>query len=521
MKVLLVDTGTTRREYSEPIGIETLITYIKNAEVTAMSIELQGFENVISNIKSNNYNVIGISSKIGSFDVIKKLVGEIALCSSNAVICLGDIYGTYAYEDILKWNSNIICMIGEGEKNLPVLIDTIRRYGKEYRRYLKNIKSIAYYNQGVVVNEREKELDVKQALFPSRILLPDILKRNGIAHLEGSRGCVYGNCSFCGIVQKYGNPRWRPFEEEFIYNELITLSNAGVVSPYFTDEDFFGDNVERVIRIAQGIMELKKTNKLNPELNFYFNMRVDSVVGKGCEGYEKAREVLSLLKLAGLREVFIGVESGSSEQINRYKKNNEQFKSIKAIMTLNSLGIDVDIGFILFDPFMTMMDLINNLDFIYQAGINTNYSRLAKRLRIEPLTPYAKERCNSWNISESLDMETVSFPYSFIDSKVERVYKVFSIWEKEDMDIIYNLQSFCRGEVPSEEDRNKAKNIISMYRSLDVALLRKLSDYEMHNEDGNYSEIIGYFSDIRKKYDDAMQETIENYMAKYRRLPNI
>lgn len=170
---------------------------------------------------------------------------------------------------------------------------------------------------------------------------------------------------------------------------------------------------------------------------------------------------------------------------------------------------------------MTMTDLVNNLNFIYQAGINTNYSRLAKKLRIEPLTPYAKERCNSWNISESLDMEAVCFPYSFIDNKVERVYKVFSIWEKEDMDIIYNLQSFCRGEVPSEEDRNKAKKIISMYRSLDIALLRKLSDYEMYNEDGNYSEIISYFSDIRKQYDYAMQETIENYMAKYRRIPNI
>lgn len=107
MKVLLVDTGTTRREYSEPIGIETLVTYIKNAEVTAMSIELQGLEKVISNIKSNNYSVIGISSKIGSFDVIKNLVNEIMLYSFNTVICLGDIYGTYAYEDVLKWNPNV------------------------------------------------------------------------------------------------------------------------------------------------------------------------------------------------------------------------------------------------------------------------------------------------------------------------------------------------------------------------------------------------------------------------------
>lgn len=516
MKVLLIDTGTTRREYSEPIGVETLVSYITNADVEAMSLELQGYEAVITNIRNHFYGVIGISSKIGSFDIIKELVAQITLISPDSVICIGDIYGTYAYQDILKWNSKVICMIGEGEKNLPMLVDAVAQHGQEYRKYLHNIKSIAYFDQDIQINDRESVMDVKQARFPSRVLLNDVLKKNGIAHLEGSRGCLYGKCSFCGIAQKYGNPKWRPFDEEFIYKELIHLSNAGVVSPYFTDEDFFGNDVERVIRIAHGIISLKQKELISPKLNFYFNMRVDSVVGNGIGGYQKAREALEILQRAGLREVFIGIESGSSEQIARYKKNNEQNKSIKAIMTLNSLSIDVDIGFILFDPYMSINDLANNLDFIHQAGISTNYSRLAKKLRVEPLTPFKEECQNSINISEQLDMETVSYPYTFVDNKVARVYEVFSKWEREDLDFIYSLQSFCRGEVPCEEDRNKVKKIISMYRSLDLSLLRKLCDFEINGSSGTYENIINYFYNIRNQYDVAMKETIEDYMKEYR-----
>lgn len=516
MKVLLVDTGTKRREYSEPIGIETLISYITNVDVEAMSIELHSYKSVLENIKKYHYEVIGISSKIGSFDIIKELVSQISFINPEAVICIGDIYGTYAYQDILNWNPNIICMIGEGEKNLPVLIDIVAQYGQEFRKYLHKIKSIAYFDQGIRVSKRESVVDVKQAHHPTRILLNDILKKNGIAHLEGSRGCLYGKCSFCGIVQKYGNPQWRPFEEEFIYKELISLSDAGVISPYFTDEDFFGNDIERIIRIAQGILVLKQKNIINPKMNFYFNMRVDSVVGNGLGGYERAREALELLQKAGLREVFIGVESGSSGQMERYKKNNEQYKSIKAIMTLNSLSIDADIGFILFDPYMSISDLSDNLDFIYQAGISTNYSRLAKRLRIEPLTPFEKECESSTNISKFLDMDTVSYPYTFVDDKVARIYEVFSKWEIEDLDFIYNLQSFCRGEVPCEEDRNKAKNIISMYRSLDLAMLRKLCYLELNECRKNYKDILDEFYKIREQYDNAMKGTIENYMKIYR-----
>lgn len=515
--VLLIDTGTVRNEYSEPIGVETLVSYIQNACVRVTSIELYGYDVVLEDINRHSYTIIGISSKIGSFPIIQRLIEQIQQTAPNIVICIGDIYGTYAYEEILNWNPRLICMIGEGEKSLPALIDVVGKYGEEYRAYLPYIKSIAYFDGGIRVNERESVVNVRQAHSPSRLLLPDIIKRNGIAHLEGSRGCIYGKCSFCGIVQKYGNPEWRPFDEDYILNELISLSNAGIHSPYFTDEDFFGNDVERVLRIADGILALKQSGQIVQDLNFYFNMRIDSVIGNGVMGgYEKSRLALARLKEAGLREVFIGVESGSSKQINRYNKNNPQYKSMRAVMTLNSLAIDTDVGFILFDPFMTIHDLAENLNFIDQAGLTSNYSRLAKKLRVEPLTPFAQLQCDSDIISRELDMDLVSYPYTFQDQRVGRLYRTFASWEKEDLDFIYNLQSLCRGEVPSEELRKNIKQIISAYRSLDLALLKSLCDCELHGSVEQYKGILEHYHQIRVQYDIAMEGTVTDYISRYR-----
>ena len=153
MNVLLIDTGTTRKEYSEPIGIETIASYISNAIVDLSSVELYGYETVIAQISKKKYDIIGISAKIGSFDLVKKLIRYVENYSPETIICIGDIYGTYAYEEILKWNKNIICMIGEGEKNWPILVEVVKLYKKTYRDHLFAIKNIAYFfNRQIKIN---------------------------------------------------------------------------------------------------------------------------------------------------------------------------------------------------------------------------------------------------------------------------------------------------------------------------------------------------------------------------------
>ena len=50
--------------------------------------------------------------------------------------------------------------------------------------------------------------------------------------------------------------------------------------------------------------------------------------------------------------------------MERYNKNNSADKCIKAVMLLSKLGIDVDIGFIMFDPSMSLDTLKHNICYI-------------------------------------------------------------------------------------------------------------------------------------------------------------
>jgi len=245
-------------------------------------------------------------------------------------------------------------------------------------------------------------------------------------------------------------------------------------------------------------------------------MRVDSVLGVGMGGIQKSSDTLLKLKKAGLREVFIGIESGADEQMERYSKDNSDDKCIRAVMLLNRLGIDTDIGFIMFDPSMSLRTLKSNVDFIYRSGVSMNYSRLAKRLRIEPHTPYADDYIRVFP-NLKLNLSTVSYDYDFEDPRIGAIYRDFYSWEREDLDFIYDLQSFCRGEVPSEEERDNAKNIISLYRSLDISLLREMSEDAIHNNSSSQISILDKYKFIRENYNQVLEDEVKRITETYRR----
>jgi len=520
-RIFLLDTGTPRREYSEPIGIEVLTSYIVRSfpelAVDTLSLELDGFFKFEDMLKLNKYIIIGISSKIGSFEIFENVMRSIAKLAPTSVVVCGDILATYAYESLLNSFDKLVCVIGEGENAIAGIVSVVLEHGKNYRKHLAKIKNLAFFDgSSVKITERNEPFDVTKSLHPTRTLLDKIKGKRGIIHLEASRGCVYGDCSFCGIKQKYHIPHWRPLPVEFIIKELIDLSANGIMSPYFTDEDFFGTDIDRVDRIANEIIKLKEKEEIHPDLNFYFNMRVDSVLGVGIGGIQRSSSTLMKLKNAGLREVFIGIESGSNEQMERYNKNNSADKCIRAVMLLNKLGIDVDIGFIMFDPSMSLGTLKNNIDFIYRSGVSMNYSRLAKRLRVEPHTPFSNDYIKK-NPNLKLNLSSVSYDYDFENPDIKMIYNIFYVWEQKDLDFIYNLQSFCRGEVPNEEERRKAKNIISLYRSLDVSFLREMCEDAIHNNSSNYISIQDKYFFARENYNEVLEDEIRRITETYRK----
>ncbi|MBU0899188.1 MAG: hypothetical protein KJ613_05235, partial [Nanoarchaeota archaeon] len=333
-----------------------------------------------------------------------------------------------------------------------------------------------------------------------------VFDQNGCSRIEGSRGCAYSLCSYCGTVEKYNGPGWKPFDITFVLEELSSLSNIGFKSPWFTDEDFFGDNPKRVEEFAKVLIEYKKDGIINPNLDFYINARVDSVLGVDFGGKKESEKILTKLKKSGLREIFLGLESGCKNQLRRYRKFGIGQKNIEALNFLRGLGIETDIGFIFFDQSVSVSELRENLNFIYDAGINNHDARLIKRVRIEPRTPLGND-FSTKNQEVRIDLDSVEYEYEFDDPDVEEIFNTFRSWELGDLDVIYNLQAFCRGEIPEGYTRKEIKNIISKYRQLDCEYLNDiLKVYE--NDKGETGKFIEEITNKYKTIRDTMDETL-------------
>jgi hypothetical protein len=193
-------------------------------------------------------------------------------------------------------------------------------------------------------------------------------------------------------------------------------------------------------------------------------------------------------------------------------------KNLAAIDILMRLGIDLDIGFIFFDPEVRLEELRRNIDFIYKAGINNNYSRLIKKLRLEPFTKLGDSFSQS-HPEARINLDLVCYEYQFEHEEVAEIYRRFYDWEIEDLDMIYNMQSFCRGEVASEDERKEIKDIISCYRYLDVEYLNALiTAYENSLFDPReLDEIAARFKRIRDYFDNNLIDKVKWYDSSYRR----
>lgn len=476
INVLLVDLGTPRNEISEPLGIETLVPYVESelgnqVSLDLRSLELDNLPSIEPYLRAKTYSVVGLSTKIRAADRFRKSMKAIREQSLRSLIVVGDILGTYAFEEVLARYPEVICVRGEGEESFVAIIESLLHSDDRRSLSLSHIPNLAYMVNGQPLLTPRKPFDVSKAKPPKRLLAREILKQQGIGRLEASRGCTYSYCEFCGVVEKYAQPGWKPFGLDFVLSELRVLSEMEFTSPYFTDEDFFGDNIDRIYELISQIAKAKANGEIDPSMNLYINLRTNSVLGLDFGGEQVAVELLRKLQGVGLREVFIGIESGCKDQlIRRYRKGVTKQKNIRAIEILRGLGLEVDLGFIFFDQDSTIEELRENLAFIYGANIACQDSQLIKRIRIEPRTPLGL-RFAAQNPGVQIDLNLVEYPYDFRDPRVEAIFHIFTNWQKKDLDVIYNLQSFCRGEIPRGYSRREVKKIIAQYRELDIQFL--------------------------------------------------
>lgn len=310
----------------------------------------------VREVLSKDFDVLGITASHAHKKVFAYIVREVRKRRKDVVIAAGGYLPTLAADKLLPVCPGLdFIVMGEGEQ---VASDVFGRVSRNEDWH--DAPGVAYLKgKDVVMNQAPPLIEDLDSLpFPARDELPNA-KVQGAPGIIASRGC-FRRCSFCCVWNFYavsGKHPARFRSPKNVVDEIESLvSSMGTKHFRFSDDDFIGPGEKARERVIALIDELKSR-----KLDITFSME--------CRADEVDAEILAMLKDAGLSELFLGIESSVQRQLDTYNKHITVEQNRKAIDIVRASGIRFRAGFIMFDPYMTVDELSQNLQFLSETKL--------------------------------------------------------------------------------------------------------------------------------------------------------
>ncbi|MHA1932535.1 MAG: B12-binding domain-containing radical SAM protein, partial [Promethearchaeota archaeon] len=218
---------------------------------------------------------------------------------------------------------------------------------------------LSYKNKdGQVVHNKDRRLEPNLDNFPMprRDLLDDknyVYLGARVAQLESSRGCPH-NCKFCCIIKMWRNAdhpvTYRTKSAKRIMQEIydIDWKNDFI----FFCEDNFTIKVKRTKKILDTIIRSGVQNKIY----FSCQSRVDTLY--------RNQWLIDLMHKAGMRQIFLGIESVHQQSLDAMNKKNTTPEKVKKVVDLlTDRGISIFGGVIIGFPGETKTMVRQNIQF--------------------------------------------------------------------------------------------------------------------------------------------------------------
>jgi hypothetical protein len=492
---LLSPIAETHRTPEENLGLEYL-----DAESTKNGHDsdyLDGWMQQLSigemveNVITEKPDLIGISSTMDNMRTTEGLVNQLRDRCYSGQIVMGGVYASFQSERILNSIGNKIDGIisGEADESFQQLLD---------ERSIKAVPGAIFQADGSIVRLPRSEACDNLDLLP----LPDRknfeLVRNWKtpSHVMGSRGC-YGNCTFCSVAcfQKYSSSKkWRGRSPDNIVDEICGLHAMGENMVKIVADNFVSQgNHSRELEFAEKL----KSKRLG--LKYRISLRANDV----------DEELIKALKESGLFAVSLGVESFVERKLKDYEKGVTVAKNLDAIRILEKYGIYVQMGFIMFDPFVTISELeeeLHNLEnnkWVITKGICT-------KLFAADGTPITKRIESDLGFYHS---ENGNNQYSILDSQARNVYEALRLWASH----ISSLSDLVIDPISSPknipvEHMSEFHELAILIKAMDIAVFKLLLSGS-HGYDQNRLEYVvsGFIKSHAGQIDKIRQKTIELY----------
>ena len=270
---------------------------------------------------------------------------------------IGGYQPTLVPEFVAKHSAIDYAVRGEGEHTFRELVEYLD--GNRAKTTLKDINGVSYKNkEGQVIhnNDRRLEPNLDNFPMPRRDLLDDkkyIYLGARVAQLETSRGCPH-NCKFCCIIKM-----WRNSDRSVTYRTKSTKRIMQEIYDIDWKNDFIffcEDNFTIKIKRTKQILETMIRSGVPNKMYFSCQSRADTLY--------RNQWLIDLMHKAGMRQVFLGIESVHQQSLDAMNKKNTTPDMVKKVVSLlQDRGISIFGGVIIGFPGETKTMVRQNIQF--------------------------------------------------------------------------------------------------------------------------------------------------------------
>jgi radical SAM superfamily enzyme YgiQ (UPF0313 family) len=248
-----------------------------------------------------------------------------------------------------------------------------------------------------------------------RFLAQDPLEDNGRweANMVGARGCPY-NCSFCGAAVS-ANPdiTIRTRDPHNILEEMHQLRAHGVTAFRFVDDLFLGAR-----RVIEQMMAAFTTDRVGQWAVWDATGRIN-VLDRASDA------TLDTLARNGLREVALGIESGSQRMLELIDNRIDPSMTQRVVRRLTEHGINVKGYFILGFPTETRTEIDTTVRLVHDLwdlteSLSGQFRASAFEYRPYPGTPdwHRLIATGQYSAAQLLDYSAVDLTDAGVDESM-------------------------------------------------------------------------------------------------------
>jgi len=330
----------------------------------------------------------------------------------EARVVLGNVFASLNHDRLLStYDCFDYAVVGDGEVAFAELAEAVLA-----GRPVDGVPSLVWRDGGRLRSTPHVDVDLDTLPDPARDELPAVLRHGFAGAVSSTRGCPY-RCTFCGtgtVSALSPGTGYRLRSIEAVVDEIERLVKDFGIEFVSISDDLFISKHPRMQQRASDFADEVLRRRL--DIAFMFDARVDAIGDL---------KLFGRLRRAGLRRVFIGIETGSAKQLASYRKQvGKATDPADALTALEEIGVDVVPGTIMFHAEVQPEELRETARLLRQLRYRTP-RKFMDRVTVYAGTPLYREYAakgyltTDWPIGRWEFVELAA--RALFDSVVERI----------------------------------------------------------------------------------------------------